>query len=176
MKIVLGSKNRAKLRAVEFATAEIWPNTETKILGVAADSGVSDQPKSHHETRAGAINRARYALAEVPDAEIALGLEGGVEATEHGTFLFGWVAAMDKERNLGLGCTQQILLPEKTARRLMAGVELGEIMAELTGNLEISHEGGTFGVLTNDLLTRDTSFHYAILCALAPWFNPKIYE
>ena len=54
-------------------------------------SEVSAQPLSDNETMTGAINRAKNALKS-EDAQIGVGLEGGVVKTEHGYFLCNWGA------------------------------------------------------------------------------------
>lgn len=61
MHIFVGSTNPVKLNAVIAASSEQWP--EVKVLGFEVASGVSDQPWGDEETKLGAENRARAALA-----------------------------------------------------------------------------------------------------------------
>ncbi len=80
--IVAGSKNPVKVDAVRQAFALGFPGREIVVTGVAAESGVPDQPMGDSETRLGAYNRAKRAseLAATAGSEphFAVGLEGGV--------------------------------------------------------------------------------------------------
>jgi len=60
-RVVVGSTNPVKVAAVEAVLARCGPGIE--VHGVAVSSGVPDQPWGDDETRAGALARARAALA-----------------------------------------------------------------------------------------------------------------
>ncbi len=100
MKISVGSKNPVKIKAVENCVKRIWP--EAEVFGVDVDSGVKDQPRSKEEAIRGATNRAKMALKK-GDADIGIGPEGSVEDSELGMFLCGWVVAVNKEGEIGIG-------------------------------------------------------------------------
>jgi inosine/xanthosine triphosphatase len=86
MRIAVGSGNPVK----RDATVRVFP--EATVEAVVVDSGVSDQPVGHDETRRGATTRARRALeaetgggddsetVDDPKAgyDLAVGIEGGV--------------------------------------------------------------------------------------------------
>jgi non-canonical (house-cleaning) NTP pyrophosphatase len=59
MKIIIGSKNPAKITAVKNA----FPG-EFEMISLDIPSGVNDQPFSDEETIKGAVNRATKALEE----------------------------------------------------------------------------------------------------------------
>ncbi len=56
MKVVVGSKNKTKVGAVE----KVWK--DATITSLSVPSGVAAQPFSDEETMQGAINRAKRAL------------------------------------------------------------------------------------------------------------------
>ncbi len=58
MKVVVGSKNKTKVGAVE----KVWK--DATITSLSVPSGVAAQPFSDEETMQGAINRAKRALEE----------------------------------------------------------------------------------------------------------------
>ena len=62
MKIAVGSKNSAKLKAARTVVNKIFPRDKIKVIAVEVDSGVSKQPKSDDEAIKGAINRAKKPL------------------------------------------------------------------------------------------------------------------
>lgn len=81
MKIIIGSKNPAKISAVQAAFSDY----EADIMSEDVPSGVNDQPFSDEETIKGAINRAFGAL-EISGGQIGIGLEGGVQKQIMGFF------------------------------------------------------------------------------------------
>lgn len=68
----VGSTNPVKVAAVE----RIHPGIDA--VAVDVDSGVSEQPVGHAETRRGARTRARRALAADGAIGLGIGIEGGV--------------------------------------------------------------------------------------------------
>ncbi len=60
MKVIVGSENKVKVRAVREAFEERFPGAV--VEGKSVDSGVSEQPLSLEETIEGAINRAKRAF------------------------------------------------------------------------------------------------------------------
>ena len=85
MKIIVGSQNPVKIKAVENSFQKVFGNCE--IAGALVRSGVSDMPMSFKETVEGAKIRAKEAIV---DADFGVGLEGGFEKTDIGVFLFGF--------------------------------------------------------------------------------------
>ncbi len=169
MKISVGSKNPVKIKAVENVAKKIWSDVE--VFGVSVDSGVSDQPKSREEAIYGATNRAKMAL-EREDSDIGIGPEGSIEESEFGMFLSGWVVAINKEGEIGIGGGGNLLLPEKVALELRKGKELGQVMDELLSESNTKQKQGAVGTFTNNLISRTESFERSIIFALARFINP----
>jgi len=172
-KIAIGSLNPVKTRAVENVINKVWPGAE--IVCVNVPSGVSDQPISDEESIMGATNRARLAL-ENTNADLGIGLEGGVNDSEHGMFLCSWCVALDKNGVKSVGCGGRLLLPEKIANELRKGKELGPVMDELLNDHNVKQKQGTVGILTNNLVTRTAAFERAVIYALTKFINSKNYE
>ena len=78
MKIIIGSKNPAKITAVKNVFL-----MKGEFVSLDIPSGVSEQPFSDEETIKGAINRAVGALKQ-GNGDIGIGLEGGVQETSYG--------------------------------------------------------------------------------------------
>lgn len=70
-KAAVGSKNRAKVHAVQDVLIQEY----IEVVSVAALSQVAAQPFSDDETKEGAVNRARGAL-DATEADFGFGLEG----------------------------------------------------------------------------------------------------
>ena len=60
MKILIGTKNIAKTKAVKSISSMYYP--EAQFENKEVPSLVSDQPMSDEETRQGAINRAMHLM------------------------------------------------------------------------------------------------------------------
>ncbi len=153
MKIIIGSKNPAKISAVKnsFAQAAI------EFVSLDISSGVKDQPFSDEETIRGAINRAIGALNQ-GDGDIGIGLEGGVHETSHGLLLCNWGALSVKNREPFIAGGARFLLPEEVATKLRAGEELGPVMDDYAKMKNVRKHEGAVGIFTNGMVNRVDMF------------------
>jgi len=157
MKVVVGSMNKAKVQAVQAVVPNNWI-----VSSMNASSGVSDQPFSDEETIQGAINRAENALHQT-DAQLAIGLEGGVVETPFGLFLCNWAALMRKDNNkVYIAGGARIPLPVEVAKELRKGRELGPVMDEYTNTVDVRSNDGAVGIFTNGKITRAKMFEHII--------------
>lgn len=159
MIIAVGSKNRAKLKAVQNTLLGL--GMETEIVPIDAPSNVSAMPFSDEETIHGAIHRAEYCL-DHSKAKLAIGLEGGVAETPFGLFLCNWGALAERGRKTVLAGGARILLPEEIAGRLRSGEELGPVMDDYCQRTGISSKEGAIGVLTNGRIDRSEMFSHIV--------------
>lgn len=172
-KIAVGSRNPAKLEAVRQAILPLWP--QAQIEGVAVPSGVPAMPMSDGQCLAGARNRAREALRRM-DAELGVGLEGGVNHDEAGLMLVGWVAVIDALGREGIGGTARLPLPASIARRVLSGEELGPVMDDLLDETKSNYGGGAVGALTDGLVLRAEAFAMAVTYALSPFVASQFHD
>lgn len=173
MKIAVGSTNPVKIAAVRSVVARVWPDAAVHAVAVA--SGVSEMPMSDAETRLGAANRARAALAAVA-ADLGIGLEGGVQPDDAGLLLHGWVVVMDGDGRVGIGGAGRLPLPRAIAQRVHAGEELGHVMDDVLGEQNVKQKGGAVGALTAGLVLREEAFAIGVAYALAPFLTTYLYE
>ena len=108
MIIAVGTQNPAKLRAVRQTVQRVWPKVE--LVSVDVPTGVSDMPMSDAECIDGARNRAR-AARKIADADLGIGLEGGVNQEPAGLMLLGWVVITHKDGREGIASTARLPLP-----------------------------------------------------------------
>lgn len=156
-KIIIGSKNPAKVKAVQAA----FQSYRAEFSTVDVPSGVSEQPFSDEETIKGALNRANAALIE-GDGDIGIGLEGGVHETKYGLFLCNWGALAEKGQPAIIAGGARILLPEAVAIRIKAGEELGPVMDDFTHKEDIRKNEGAVGVFTNGHISRAEMFTHVM--------------
>ena len=157
MRIAVGSKNPAKINAVKAA----FIDGSFKIVSVDAESGVSEQPMSDEETIKGAVNRAIQA-AERAEADIGIGLEGGVQQTPYGLMLCNWGALAVKGMEPIIAGGARIPLPEEIARQLLKGAELGPVMDEYAKKQNVRKNEGAVGIFTNGQINRSEMFTHVM--------------
>jgi inosine/xanthosine triphosphatase len=172
MRIATGSTNPVKCNAVRAVMGPLHPDAE--FVGVEVPSDVPSQPWGNSETRRGAVNRARAALGAT-GADLAVGLEGGVQETEFGLMTCAWCAIVDRTGRVGIGGNSCILLPPAVAEHVRRGGELGQAMDALIHTANTRHQNGAIGILTNDLETRQSAYETNLRLALAPFQNPAWY-
>jgi inosine/xanthosine triphosphatase len=172
-RIAVGSTNPVKCNASRSVLSALYP--EAVFLSVEVASGVSRQPWGDAETRRGALNRAE-AAREVMQADMGIGLEGGVQKTEFGLFTCAWCAIVDRAGRIGLGGSSCIRLPDVVADLVRAGVELGTAMDQLSGQHNTKQNEGAIGLLTDGLSSRQTAYEALIQMALAPFLRPAWYS
>jgi inosine/xanthosine triphosphatase len=174
-RVIVGSENPVKLAAVRAVVARCSP--EAVVVGVAAESGVPDQPWGDAETRAGAAERARRALASDGRADLGVGIEGGVvREAGGGVMSCAWAAIVDRAGVVSVGGSLAMPLPPAVVALLDAGVELGHAMDEVAGTTGTKHAGGAVGLLTAGLISRQDAYEHLVTYALSRWLGRALWE
>jgi inosine/xanthosine triphosphatase len=177
MKVIVGSKNPVKIEAVKIAFSKMFKNEKFEVVGISADSKVSDQPKSDEETYLGAYNRALYCQDAHPEADYFVGLEGGVEefAETKELAVTGWVVVVSKDGMVGKSGGGLHFLPDAVAKLIREGYELGEADDIVFKQSNSKQKMGSIGILTGGIITRADDFVSSIVKALIPHKNEGLY-
>jgi inosine/xanthosine triphosphatase len=173
-KIIVASTNPVKLKAAEIGYKRMFAE-DSEISGLSVPSGVSNQPMSEDETLKGAMNRAKNAKENNPDADFWVGIEGGIEDKNSDMHAFAWIAVINSDGKTGKGKTGTFILPEKIAELIRQGKELGEADDIVFGYTNSKQKNGSIGILTGDVLTRAGFYSDAVIMALIPFKNPNLY-
>lgn len=155
MKIVIGSTNQTKVKAVKTA----FP--KSSIHAIAVSSGVAAQPIGDEETLIGAINRAKNVHKEFPLTH-AIGLEGGVMYVQENLYLNSWGAIITPTGKLYTAAGARIPLPSEFSKEIDRRIELGKLMDNFTKRENIGHHEGAIGIFTSSYLTRADLFAQVI--------------
>jgi len=187
--VAVGSIRRPKLGAVREALDLIAPRLGPKALfdlvGLDVPSGVRHTPLSREEIMTGARQRAEALLGIATEKnepwKYCVGLEGGVDIVrERGArwvFLENWAYVTDRAGRASFGQSGAVLLPEPLAKGVVDdGIELSEAIDAFAGGHGIRDAQGAWGVLTDNLVTRQDSFRIAVVNAFAPFFAPGVSE
>lgn len=170
MKILIGTNNRAKTKAVQTVCSLYYPNAEFENREV--QSFVSNQPMSDEETRKGAINRAKQ-LMENSAASFGVGLEGGVNDIDGTLYICNWGALVTNDGSIFTATGAGIPLPEEIARQLKEGAELGPVMDVYTNKIDIRQGEGAIGVFTNGIVKRSDMFEHIMLLLIGQYEHYK---
>jgi non-canonical (house-cleaning) NTP pyrophosphatase len=113
-------------------------------------------------------------------ADFYVGLEGGFHSItfdgERQTFLHGWAYVSDAAGRGYFGHAPAVTVPPSIVARVeRTGRELGEVIDEVAGEHDVRSRQGAWGVLSRGLLTRAMSFETALVAALAPFYNARLY-
>jgi inosine/xanthosine triphosphatase len=187
MKIAVGTTRASKIDAVRAAIMRIaeidlaWHGAE--IIPLAAQTDSPAMPLTDEQLMRGAKSRAeavrKLLEQENKPAHLYVGLEGGFHTVElenqRYTFLRGWAFVTDGSQG-NFGASPSIAVPDSIVKRVVEEKrELGEIIDEVSGEIDVRSRQGSWGVFSRDLLTRSMSFELALIVAFAPFYNQKLY-
>ncbi|MHB1048833.1 MAG: DUF84 family protein [Bacteroidota bacterium] len=164
-------------RAAELLSAQFGiPFSGIIIESMESGSAVSDTPMSIRELMQGAEYRAKNIFQKNgTDRLFTVGVEGGLFSEQDRTFLQSWACVYDGSRTT-FGASGCIELPESLTRDVVERqLELGKAIDAFANRTDVRSKQGTFGILTDDLVTREDSFAAAALHAFMPFFNGKMY-
>ncbi len=161
MRIIIGSKNKAKIKAVE----KVFPNAS--ITSKGASSGVSAQPFSDEETKQGAIHRALHCIQGETNT-FGIGLEGGVMFIGNKLYLCNW-GALALPDQLYTASGARILLPQEITKELLKGRELGELMDAFAHRKQVRQKEGAIGIFTAERISRIDMFSHVIELLRGQW-------
>ena len=178
LRIAIASGNPVKRRATIEAACVAFGRDDITTFTVEVDSGVPDQPVGDDQTLLGARNRAAAARAIMPDADLWVGLEGGVVEREGSLECLAWsvVLGTDGRGELvrGESRTATFALPTEIANLVRSGVELGEATDRVFGATDTKRSTGTVGPLTGGVIDRVAFYAHATVLALVPFRNTDL--
>ncbi len=176
MKILVGSKNPVKIDAAKEAFSQYFSDIE--VEGIDVDSSVPEQPLDE-ETFEGAEYRARILKKLNEKANIGasffVGIEGGAINIYSKWFAFGAVCIIDQTGKIGFGTSPMFELWQEAVEDILNGVELGDVMAKITGDSDVKRKGGAVGFLTKGVVERKGLYLSGIKLALIPFIKEDLY-
>ncbi len=169
MKIIVGTKNQAKVGAVIDILREYPHLAEAEVAPAEAVSGVSDQPKSLEETIRGAKNRAQGVFRE---CQYSIGIESGlmhVPGSKSG-YMDVCVCAIYDGSEFHLGLPSAWEFPDVSTTDLMIkeGLDMSQAInkAGMTKNPQVGSAEGAIGILTKGRMDRKEYTKQALRTAL----------
>lgn len=171
-KVLISSKNPAKIAAVEQAFRQAFPTKCFEFVGMACDSGVSPQPMTEAETYLGASTRLLNAQEKAQQAHLAADYIVAIEAGLDKDLTFAWILITNGSI-IGKARSASLALPSEVLAQLKPTNELGTVLDEKYGTKHIKQKGGAIGLLTHNALSRAEVYVQALILALIPFINPE---
>lgn len=177
VKVLVTTTNEAKLAAIKqvfesfFGAADLYP--------IKVNSGVSETPVNDNEAINGCKNRIDMVRGDAGEMDYLVAMEGLVEHTEHGCFVYGWAyIEQTKTGHNGIGCSAKVKLPQALANKINKDKKLSDLVvdfypAELTADIDVQ---GTNGIVTQGQFNRVDEFITALKCALGYLANSSNYQ
>lgn len=173
MKIAAGTTNPVKIQAIKNVFSKIFKDVE--VIPVLVDSKVGSEPFDS-EVIKGAVERAKQAYKSGVD--LGVGIEAGLFKNPYAISEYldvQYCAIYDGEKTT-IGCGAGFEYPRKVVERVLKEKkEIGIVMEELTGIKDIGETIGSIGYLSKGIINRIALTEQAILMALIPRLNSKIY-
>lgn len=169
----MGSKNPVKVNATRNVLERIYDDLTVSSIDV--DSEVPDQPFGLDQTVNGAVNRAKNAFSD--EFDLSVGIESGlieVPKTLTGYIDIQWCAIFDGH-HITIGASSGFEYPPPVIEQVLDGVEVGDVMDQVTGVDDLGQKKGAVSHLSHDMLNRTQNTEECVLTAMIPRINPKIY-
>ena len=173
-KVIVASQNPVKIQCVSQAFQKAFPGDDYGFAGISVPSEVADQPMTDEETFTGATNRAENAKKSAPDADYWVGIEGGVEKVDSEMEAFAWVVIISGKLR-GKARTATFQLPPPVIQLIDEGMELGHADDLVFKRENSKQNNGAVGILTNDLIDRVSYYEPAVILALIPFLNERLF-
>lgn len=170
--VAVGSANPVKLAAARAVIA--GAAKDAQVAAHPVPSGVADQPFGDEETIRGARERARAARLAA-DADLGIGLEGGVVDSPDGMRTCAWCVIVHRDGREGVGGSLAMPLPSAVAAMIREGEELGHAMDRLVAARGTKHGAGAVGILTDGRIDRQGAYEVLVTYALAPFLTSALY-
>ena len=174
LRVIVGSKNPVKVGCTREAFTQAFGKVDLEE-GVDALSNIPAQPRSEEETLLGAKNRATHAKSLVPEADYWVGIEGGVDEDPQGMYAFAWIYVLHHSGKSSQSKTGTFYLPPSVVALIQDGMELGHADDLVFQAQNSKQKGGSVGLLTHGLITREAYYQQAMVLALIPFLNESLY-
>lgn len=181
MLLCVGSANPVKINAVTIAGSETWP--EATVHGFDVPSGIPEQPFGDDQTRLGAQNRARAAFergsgeyGHKVSEMLGIGLEGGVIEQYGELWSTVWVAVTADTETFFESNGARFKVPNQIAQPILAGEEMGPVVAAVVGDSDVRKKQGAIGVVTNNFVDRTEEYTGIAKLALGLWYGRDWYQ
>jgi len=179
MRIIVGSRNPVKVKAVEKAFAMFF-REKIEVLSTVVKTSVGNQPIGMKNVIRGSVERAKGAKDKF-DSDFGIGIEAGlirIPGTITGFMDFQVCAIIDKEDFVTIGFGPGFEFPPKAIDAVINNEvsEIEEILSKMSGITNIGDNIGGIGWLTKSIIDREQLSFIAVVMAIIPRVNIDLYK
>lgn len=175
--VAVGSSNPVKVSAVRRAFEKFFDKVQ--VYAVPVVTTMPPQPIGLQKVVRGSIERALRALEQLADASYGVGIEAGLVEVPHtitGYCDQQFAAIADRAGRITVGGGPCFEFPKSVVERVLReGLEVEQVMEDLSGIKNIGELQGAIGYLSNGAISRFDLCLQAVLMALIPRLNSKLY-
>lgn len=174
MKIVIWTKSPPKIAAIESA---IWKhlvskNKNIEFVYIKAESSVSDMPLSLEENMLWAKRRVAFCRKEIGNADFYVWMEWWSQIINNTAYLFWAIYIENNSWEWHYWFSPMMEIPPLVKTWLYKDwKDLGPLMDELSGLVDIKKKWWSLELWSDWLLNRKEEFEKACICAISPFFN-----
>lgn len=177
LRIVVGTQNALKARAVEDAFRLAFPRVRATCRAVRVRPGAPEQPRNE-ETYFGALRRAERALALDARSDYGVGVEAGLIWNPH---FRRWTdvqyaVVVDRTGRRTEAHGGGFYYPDPVTQDVLKGKTISDVVGPMAKDRRLGSTTGAIGFLTRGALERRALTAHAVLLALAPRIRPELYE
>lgn len=179
IRVLLGTENPSKVKGVKEAFRKMF-KTKVTINHMPVVTTVHPQPIGLKNVLRGAIERAiRVREKAKENYHYYVGVEAGIipiPCTSTGYMDFQVAAIVDNKDTLSLGFGPGFEFPREVVEYVVKRLgEAEDVMEKISGIERIGDKMGAIGFLTQNIITRDLLTELAVIMALIPRLNMKLY-
>lgn len=188
MIIVVGTSNPGKIDAVKSVFLSFFPHEMIEVQGITVKTDVPAQPIGIEQVIQGAISRAKNSQIFVYNNRVKflqlpsfyIGIEAGLVSVPHtitGYLDYQFCAILNNAGWQSIGSGSGWEYPPEVIHQIKENpqLEIGTIMANLSGDSQIKYRNGAIGYFSQNHLKRPQITQECIQMALIPHLNPKMY-
>lgn len=176
MKVIIATKNPAKIEGATQAFAEYFK--EFEIEGIAASSDVSEEPVNE-EIYQGVSNRVKnlkkIAKEQGKEADYYIAIESGITNQLGEWTLLNIAMIEDKTGLKSWGTSAGFPVPERYVEEIIQ-TDLGKVMDRIFNATELRRGKGGINLLTKGRITRIEQTKQAFIMALTQFINEEIWR
>ena len=175
LRVVVGSTNPVKVEAVRSVFGRAFPGRKLEVRGIRVESSVPSEPYGKDVIN-GALQRAQSAI-DGAEAHLGIGIEAGLFWCEHLQDYMDvqYCAIVDRGETMTLGHGPGFQYPPPIMSKVKGGKTVGQAMAEISGIIGIGRKQGVVGYLSKGIMVRKGLTETAVIAAMLPRLNPKLY-
>ena len=176
MKVLIGTKNKAKIEGAKEALNMYFNNVD--IEGISVSSLVSEQPLND-EIYIGAKNRIdnliKYSEEKNIETDFYMSIESGITNLLGKWVIINIAIIKDKYGYESIGTSAGYPVPEKYVDKIINS-DLGKVMDEIFNKHNLRSDKGGISLLTNNKISRIDLTRDAFVMALTQFVNKDIWS